>query len=169
MHRSFPKCCSSPKGLELLKLKLRRTEIFFLKPHQCSTDDKTLNWSSPYIKVIWAYHICHNSKASWKSTMWPHWSQWCEPRYIFLQGCSTLSSATKIGDLNELLVNPHCTSLVPDEFWCRSAALHKMYFQHASLKSNFNQNIQYAAPIYMQNTPSWAIISHCKILLAVAK
>lgn len=33
-----------------------------------------------------------------------------------LQNRSALSSATTIGDLNELLVRPRCTSLVTDDF-----------------------------------------------------
>lgn len=125
-----------------MKLKLLRLNIFFLKPHQHSRNNKASNWSFPDIKVISACHICHDGKAPWRYTMWPHSSQWCEPsepRYLFLQDCSTLSSDTRIGDLNELLVHPCCTSLVPDEFWCRFAALCKLYVQHASLQANFTE------------------------------
>ncbi len=122
-----------------MNVKLWRLEIFFLEPHHHSQNDRTLNWASSDIKVIWACHICHDGEAPWRCTMRSHSSQWSElsePRYRFVQDCSTLSSAASKGDLNDLLVHPRCTSLDPDEFWCRSVALCKSYIQYAALQAN---------------------------------
>lgn len=56
---------------------------------------------------------CRDGKAPWRYTSRPHSSQLCEPskpKYLFMQGCSMLSLASREGDLNDLLVHPHCSS-----------------------------------------------------------
>lgn len=170
LNKPFQNACTTfPIVLELMKPKPWRLEIFFLKPHQHFR--MTRLQTGPILTlmacIIWASHICHDGKTPWRCTLWPYSSQWCEPsepRYLFLQDCSTLSSATRVGDLNELLVHPQSTSLVPDEFWCRSVALCKSYVQHASLQANWIQKYNMWCNHTCKIDPviqSYKILSHC--------